>query len=680
MSNQKKHHLHLNVVIIILCALLALGVHLKYKSDLQTNRGSYIEKYTSIAHDKSIIIEEALKNTYRDLRMIGSLKAIRTIDRYGVNLHEDIKNAILQIYAHLKDNISISEVYIVPLDLAPEQIDTQTASLQTPILMFDGTTNSAISALKNTDAKITTLEQAKNVSEVEIYEYQLLKEQLAYFKEHYPLLNNAISDNPPMIAGNEVITCDNEDYLLSKNDADRIGLVFSIPFYDMDGKLKGAITAVIRNNVIKKLIDGNYAIINKEYNYTLFPNPSLPHEEVQAKKSEKYVKEGVVDPNLLFSKLIPLNFYDPKSNWQLWVGFSDDNFFNSPSMQSINTFKKFGYSFAVIIFMLLASILKIIEKSSIKAAKLSEESNNKVISCQRISDEKILEEHQHAEKQRKEDLSQLLTSFKSSIETVVLELGRMTLQINDSTIKVSNYSLDTKGYIDVSAKLAQESRNISEKVRIASEQLLSSIKDIEVKTKESSDFVYQASKTASNVEQSIQSLAEKSSKVSQIIDVITDIANKINLLALNATIESARAGEAGKGFAVVANEVKSLAAQVARATDEITSQISEMQTSTTYSVESVKQVISIIAQVSNSANAVTQAVEKQSQFTKDITSSITINDTKADEISQNIMVVEEYAQHTEKNAKDAVTISQELKKQSDLINSRVSEFVEILHK
>jgi methyl-accepting chemotaxis protein len=675
----KKHQLQLNFVIILLCGLLALGVHLKSKSDFQENLTSYIDKSEIILKDKSANIEEKFNKAYQDLRMIGSLKAVRNIDRYGTNLNEDIRNVILQIYAHLKNNINISEVYLIPVDFEENKIDENTGSLETPILMFDGTENSGISALNNTDPKITTLEQAKAVSEVEIYEYQLIKEQLAYFKEHYPILNQEIIDSPPMIAGDEVISCDNDDYNTTKDDADRIGIVFSVPFYDMQGKLKGAISTVIRNNVIKKFIDSNYAIINKAYNYVL-----LPQEEImlvsQAKKSTQYIQQGLADNTLLFSKVVSLNFHDPKSNWQLWVGFNNNEFLNSNNIKSINTFKKIGYSFSVIIFILLASILKIIERNALKSAKIFEESNEKIIACQRVSDSKLLEEHQLAEKQRKEDLSQLLKSFQSSIESVVIELTKMTAQVNDSTVKVSNYSLDTKGYINVSARLAQESRGISEKVRIASGQLLSSIKDIELKTKESSDFVCKASETASNVEKSIQSLAEKSSKVSQIIDVITDIANKINLLALNATIESARAGEAGKGFAVVANEVKSLAAQVARATDEITSQITEMQHSTAYSVESVKEVISIIAQVSNSANVVTQAVEQQSQFTKDITSSIAINDTKADEISQNIMVVEEYAEHTEKNAKDAVDISQALKKQSDLIKSRVDEFVDILHK
>src|SRR5690606_15387606 len=120
---------------------------------------------------------------------------------------------------------------------------------------------------------------------------------------------------------------------------------------------------------------------------------------------------------------------------------------------------------------------------------------------------------------------------------------------------------------------------------------------------------------------SVAELTEAANKIGDIIHLINDIASQTNLLALNATIEAARAGEAGKGFAVVAGEVKSLAGQTARATEEISTQIGAIQSATTKSVDAIRSISDIIAEISGISQEINSSVEQQNQATREIASS-----------------------------------------------------------
>ncbi len=161
-----------------------------------------------------------------------------------------------------------------------------------------------------------------------------------------------------------------------------------------------------------------------------------------------------------------------------------------------------------------------------------------------------------------------------------------------------------------------------------------------------------------------------------IVQVINDISGQINLLALNATIESARAGEAGKGFAVVANEVKQLAAQVNKATDEISSQISSMQGATQTSVESVMHILSTIQEVTSSVQAVAAAVEEQTAVTNEIARNITITSNEVQHISDNVQQVKQGSDSVGQTANKVLTAAIELNDHSSSLGAKVDEFLQ----
>ena len=174
----------------------------------------------------------------------------------------------------------------------------------------------------------------------------------------------------------------------------------------------------------------------------------------------------------------------------------------------------------------------------------------------------------------------------------------------------------------------------------------------------------------------IETLSSQSLKVGEIVAVISGIAGQINLLALNATIESARAGEAGKGFAVVANEVKQLANQVNRATEEISSQISSMQNATQTSVDSVLQIISTIDDVASSVETVTGAVESQSAITNEIARNISQTAQGAEQIAHNIAAVQKGAEENGLTAQEVLASARNLSAQSAVLKQKMEEFVQ----
>ncbi len=196
-----------------------------------------------------------------------------------------------------------------------------------------------------------------------------------------------------------------------------------------------------------------------------------------------------------------------------------------------------------------------------------------------------------------------------------------------STIQVysSNMSLHTQSaHNNVSsvACVAEESSTSVQTVATAAEELASSIGDIGKHVSQSAHVAKRAARAAEDTDMRVNGLADAASKINDVVQLIQDIANQTHLLALNATIEAARAGEAGKGFAVVASEVKNLANQTAKATDDITRQIDQIQVATRETVTSIRSISNIIHQVNEVSDAIASAVEKQGQATESISQNL----------------------------------------------------------
>lgn len=287
-----------------------------------------------------------------------------------------------------------------------------------------------------------------------------------------------------------------------------------------------------------------------------------------------------------------------------------------------------------------------------------------------------LAQKQMAEAEKRAALHQLADTFEASMQLAVSDVAKSARSMQVEATDVTAIAEDTQRRSTLIVNASSEVASVSAQVAGATDELTHSIKEIGEQTVKSKQIAMDAATKAEFAQGVMSTLTDASLRVGQIIEVITGIASQINLLSLNATIESARAGEAGRGFAVVASEVKGLANQVARATDEITTQINEMQAATKASVDTVLDIIDIISQVSNSTSTVAAAVEEQAAITQDIARNVALTSNGTKEISHNMASVQLGAEKTGSTAMSVVESARNLDAQSDTLLSALASFLQ----
>jgi signal transduction histidine kinase/CheY-like chemotaxis protein len=358
----------------VYAAIVVLGLASVFMSENSSvaEYESALKNYRLNARDRSQAaatrLDESFKQIYQNIRTISTLPSVMKIDRHGTSLDDDARRAIQQIYNNLKSNIDVSEVYILPADFKPEAIDPVTGKPEEPILMFD----ELITAFGKGDKArgAASEDEASAEEEVEIDEYAQLKDHTAWFQKNHPIASTIDGLNVPMISGAEVITCDNTEFNRSKNDADRKGLMFSVPFFGEDGRLKGTITAIVRTNAFRKLLPGHdAALVNTLHGYV-----ADSMKAGQVARSRNWVGQAKADPSLLFSDALRIPMPDPVSQWHIWVGHSNDDFLNSQEVLAIKsnqTIKRCGVLFLTLMSLLVWHLKK--RQRENELAKLNEQ-------------------------------------------------------------------------------------------------------------------------------------------------------------------------------------------------------------------------------------------------------------------------------------------------------------------
>ena len=239
---------------------------------------------------------------------------------------------------------------------------------------------------------------------------------------------------------------------------------------------------------------------------------------------------------------------------------------------------------------------------------------------------------------------------------------------------ISSNSEETSTQATVVTNAAELVNRNLQTVATGAEEMSSTIQEIAKNAAESARVSGVAVKTAEATNASITKLGVSSAEIGQVIKVITSIAQQTNLLALNATIEAARAGEAGKGFAVVANEVKELAKQTAKATEDISQKIAAIQADTKGAVNAISTIGAVISQISDISSAIATAVEQQSATTNEMSRNVTEAAKGSTEITQNIAGVSQAAQGTSSSAHESMKAAQQLAQMSTQLRGLVEQF------
>jgi methyl-accepting chemotaxis protein len=229
----------------------------------------------------------------------------------------------------------------------------------------------------------------------------------------------------------------------------------------------------------------------------------------------------------------------------------------------------------------------------------------------------------------------------------------------------------------VSGSAEEASANV-QTVAAATEEMSASIREIAGQVSRSNGIANMAAAEAARTETDVKALSEAAAKIGEVVELINSIAGQTNLLALNATIEAARAGEAGRGFAVVASEVKQLAAQTARATDEIGSKINEIQSATDRTVGSIDKIVGTVAQIQSISTMIASAIEEQGAATGEISSNTQRAARGTEDVTNNINGVGRAAEMTGSASTQLMGLSGDLSTQATDLQREVVEFVKQL--
>ncbi len=285
-------------------------------------------------------------------------------------------------------------------------------------------------------------------------------------------------------------------------------------------------------------------------------------------------------------------------------------------------------------------------------------------------------ERQAAIEERAQRMDEMIAAFDAKSTALLGAVSASSGELHDTAGQMTQTAEATSKRASAASTAADAASANVQTVASAAEELHSAIEEIGRQVTQSTEISRQTTSAAEKTSETMGHLAEAADKIGAVISLIQDIAEQTNLLALNATIEAARAGEAGKGFAVVAGEVKSLANQTAKATDEISLQISTMQDSTKEAVGAIDQVNGMIAQMSEIATAISSAVEEQGAATQEIAGSVQEAARGTSDVTANITEVDAVTGESTETAKRVNNFASDLSAKSDELRQEVEVFLQ----
>jgi len=280
-----------------------------------------------------------------------------------------------------------------------------------------------------------------------------------------------------------------------------------------------------------------------------------------------------------------------------------------------------------------------------------------------------------ADSERKLFMTRMADEFERGVSASLDSLAGAASEMQATSRSMSSTATEASQQATSVAAVAEQASVNVQTVAAATEQLSSSVSEIGRQVTQSTEIAGQAVAEANRTNVTVQGLSAAAQKIGDVVKLISDIASQTNLLALNATIEAARAGEAGRGFAVVASEVKSLASQTAKATDDISAQVGAMQSATAEAVRAIESIGGTIAAINEIASAISVAVEQQGSATREIARNVQEAAQGTGQVSRNISGVNQAAEKTGSAAGKVLSSAEQLSGQAATLRADVDRFL-----
>jgi len=290
-------------------------------------------------------------------------------------------------------------------------------------------------------------------------------------------------------------------------------------------------------------------------------------------------------------------------------------------------------------------------------------------------EEEQRESRQRAAQEKRQGMLEMAERFERQVKEVVEGVSSAAHEMQATAQQMSTTAEETSRQSATVATASEEAAANVQTVAATAEQLSASITEIGRQVMQSAKIAENAVAEAETTNATVQGLAAAASKIGEVVTLINEIAGQTNLLALNATIEAARAGEAGKGFAVVAQEVKNLANQTARATEDISQQITAIQDETNGAVGAIEKIRAIIGEVNDIAMTISAAVEEQGISTEEIARNVQQAARGTQDVNQNIESVSKAVGETGLAASQVLNASKDMARQAEGLRREVERFL-----
>ncbi|MBN9671632.1 methyl-accepting chemotaxis protein [Roseibium aggregatum] len=307
-------------------------------------------------------------------------------------------------------------------------------------------------------------------------------------------------------------------------------------------------------------------------------------------------------------------------------------------------------------------------------AKALEVFRRNALEVERMEQEKV-EREQQAAQEKRAAMTALADQFETGLMGIVETVSESSSRMQTTAQSMSSVAEQTRQQASSVANSAEHASQNVQTAASAAEEMSASIGEINRQVGEAAEISNQANAEALRTNETVRGLADAGNKIGEVIELISGIAEQTNLLALNATIEAARAGEAGKGFAVVASEVKNLATQTAKATEEIGAQIAGMQSATSEAVEAIQSISETIGRIKSISDSISVAVGEQGVATQEIASSTQQAAQGTAEVGSTIGDVAQAASDTGTAASDVLEVAVDLSEHAKSLRSQVEGFL-----
>ena len=312
-----------------------------------------------------------------------------------------------------------------------------------------------------------------------------------------------------------------------------------------------------------------------------------------------------------------------------------------------------------------------------RVAKVLENIKNNMIEKQELEVESAKQAAQ-TEKDRRDNLLNFANSFEQTVKEIVDMVASAATEMDATSRELEQYASNAKNETQVLTSTSAQTNSNIQGVSKATNEFTNAVNEISSQVTNSREYARRASEQTDQVNGVVLELESKANAINGIIDIINNITSQIDLLALNATIEAARAGDMGKGFAVVANEVKALATQTSKATEQINVQISGIQDSTSKAVSSIHEITESVRVINQNSASIASAVEEQNATSSYIAESIAQVASMSNSVNNSVEKVSIASAHSETSASQMVSAAGDLLKQASTLQNEVNKFLSSL--